>query len=79
MKRYHIRVPFAGYFYATVEAENEKDAKEAALDAAGNSKISAFDNVEVGEWEVLKDLTRGNVLYAPLNSIEIDDVEDLDE
>lgn len=72
MKRYDILVPIAGHAYVQVEAENEEQAKELALEEV---TIKDIEN-----WEPLEHFNRGNVCYCPSPwEIEITDIEDLDE
>lgn len=66
---YGVRVPIAGHAYIEVEAENEEEAKEKAMN---NTTI---DDIE--EWEALDRFNQGNVCYCPDPwEIEIEELED---
>jgi hypothetical protein len=74
MATYSVKLPFAGYLSVEVEADSEEDAVSKAMNDA------SLDDVE--EWETFTHIVQGNVLYAPINTPEvelIDDGEDEDE
>ena len=74
MATYSVKLPFAGYLSVEVEADSEEDAVSKAMNDA------SLDDVE--EWETFTQIVQGNVLYAPINTPEvelIDDGEDEDE
>lgn len=68
MSNYLVTVPLVGYTYCEVEAENEEDAKEKALDICCD-----FDNenVEVGEFYGVEHVNKGNVCYHPMWDMEV--------
>lgn len=57
MPIFHVTVPIAGHASLTVEAENEKDAIDAAMDQVTKNDIE--------EWEALPMFHQGNVCYCP--------------
>jgi len=59
MKTYTVKVPIVGVAYIDVEAENEEDAITKAIDEI------EYDHVE--EWEAVRRITQGNILYATHN------------
>jgi len=68
-----VMVPVAGYYTIEVEAENIEDAKEIAFD------VDIFDKnskAELCEFDYFEKLSDGNVLYAPLIEINIQEIED---
>jgi hypothetical protein len=67
MKKYNVTIPIAGHAYVEVEAENEEDAKEKAMDKTTTDI----------EWEYLDQFNKGNVCYCP-SPWEIE-VEEIDE
>lgn len=71
-REYEVIVPIAGHACITVIANSEDEAIERAL---GEVDI---DNIE--SWEALRDITRGNVCYAPTWSASAeafgDEIED---
>lgn len=74
MKIYELRVPFAGEMYVSVEAETEKEAINKAFDAGmllQVDDIEGIEDAEVSEWQLLKKIAEGNVLFAPLNNFEV--------
>ncbi len=77
MATYEVKIPFAGYVIATVDAVGEDQAKDRAYELSGFSiSFDHPDDADVGEVEMMDEITRGNVCSAPLNSISIEKVED---
>ena len=68
MKNYEVMIPVTGYIYVDVEAENEDEA----VDMAMQSDDISLDNI--AEWEVHRHVIQGNVCYALLNSVEVEEV-----
>lgn len=68
MKRYSVILPIAGYACLEVEAESEKEALDAAMDAV------TTDDIE--EWEALEQIVEGNVFHGNQNKFEIELIED---
>lgn len=68
MAKYLVTIPMAGYVQIEVEAEDESSAESAAFEAG-----ATFDDIV--EWDIYKKLTRGNVLYAPMNEIEVEEYD----
>ncbi len=67
--KYGISMPFTGYVYKEVEAENEDEA----LANFYNSEIT-IDDAE--EWDTCQFVTTGNVTHAILNNMIIEELED---
>lgn len=71
MKTYNVIIPIAGHAHIQVEADNEEQAKELAMDKA------TIDDLE--DWECLEQFNRGNVCYCPAPweiEVECEDYED---
>ncbi len=72
MKTYNVIIPIAGHAYIQVEADNEEQAKEIAMEKA------TLDDLE--DWECLDEFNRGNVCYCPTPwEIEVECEYDEDE
>ena len=69
MNKYNVFVPIAGYVQIEVEAENEKDT----IDKAFEQGCSAED---ISEFDMFEHIAQGNVLHAPMNSIEVEEIKD---
>jgi hypothetical protein len=65
MKEYVVSVPICGYAVVTIEAENEKEAIEKALDTVELSDTES--------WEALEHITEGNCFNGPMNDIEVEE------
>lgn len=77
MKEYTVKVPIAGFIEVVLEAVNDKEASEMAIEIASKA-ISGFTIKEefygvVNEWELdcFQMIQQGNVFYAPCSRIEI--------
>jgi hypothetical protein len=57
MKKYRVDLPIAGYISLEVDAENEDDAIEKALD-------SEWTHDDIQELDAYKRLVQGNVCYT---------------
>lgn len=57
MKTYDVMIPFAGHLSIQVEAKDEKDAIQVAMDEA------TLEHVE--SWEALEQFNQGNICYCP--------------
>lgn len=70
--RFGVTVPIVGYSYVSVEAENEEEAKEKAID-----KSCDFDNEDVDVMEIygVEKVAEGNVLNHPFWNIEVEKQE----
>ena len=67
MKEYEVRLPIAGFVVVSVEANDETEA----LNKAMNSDISTDD---IEEWDVYEYITQGNVFYGSLNEYEVNEI-----
>jgi len=75
MKTYSVQIPVTGSVIVTVEAENAKAAEEAAWDQAGFGIVLDNPNVcEAGDFELHKQVMRGNVCYAMCNDVNVEEV-----
>jgi hypothetical protein len=79
MPRFTVFIPCTGSISVELEAENEDQAKEKALEAPWTmDKIStengqALDGMtaHIYEWEMHKQITKGNAFYGVQNEIEV--------
>lgn len=74
-KTYYVQVPIAGSLIFTVESEDEAAALDAVWNMDWSLNIETKESVELGEFELMEHVTRGNVCHAPLNSVDIEEVE----
>ena len=75
MKVYQVTIPIAGSIYVDVEAEDEEEAKEKALNRSWSISLTSDDNsVSLGELEPLEHICQGNVCFAPVWDIEAEEV-----
>ena len=67
MKKYTVTIPITGGMHISVEAENEKEAKQKAFDRIDN------EGSECGEleWEYTERVAYGNVCMAMYFEINI--------
>lgn len=74
--KFDVTVPIVGYSYVTVEADNEEEAKEKALD-----QCCDFDNenVDIAEIYGVEKVAEGNVVYHPFFNIEVEKLEENNE
>lgn len=69
MPTYTVIIPMAGHLIVEVEAKDEAEAKEKALDEASIEHLEG--------WEALEQFTEGNVCYCPSPwEVEVDKVAD---
>lgn len=66
MKEYDVKVPITGFMVITVDAENEEDAIEKALEYD-----YSYEDVE--EWSAVRKVSEGNVFYGYINEAEVID------
>ena len=71
-KTWSVTLPITGYVIAEVEADNEKQAIEEALNADIYS-----DNIE--EWGVREKIIEGNVFHGIQNEAEAELIDDEEE
>ena len=58
MKReYHVTVPIGGHAFLTVVADSEEAAIERAMEEV------TLEHIE--DWDVMREVNRGNVCYFP--------------
>jgi hypothetical protein len=73
MRKFSVVIPIAGQIYAEVEAENEKEAINKALD--GDYKTE-----DIEEWQTYRKLHSGNVCHISTAwEAEAEDVGAADE
>jgi hypothetical protein len=65
-------------FIVTVEADDEKAARQAALSADVELVVSGED-VQDWEWAAHERITQGNVLYARYNEMTVEKEDDEEE
>lgn len=68
--KYTVKVPIVAVCYVSVEADNEEEA----IDKAMNSDDLILDNVE--EWEALEHIVTGNVINTYNGDIEVFEEEE---
>jgi hypothetical protein len=61
MKTYLVTIPIGGHVTVEVEAEDEKQAVEAAL-----VKNLSTEDIDSATWETFERINSGNVCYFPL-------------
>lgn len=66
MKEFCVTVPICGYAVIMVEAENEEEAKQKALEG----RIT-IDDIE--SWEPLEQIVEGNCFNGMQNEIEAEE------
>ena len=66
MRDYEVRIPIAGVYFTTVQAESAEEALNIAFDEAEN----ILDEDHLEQIDLHKHLVRGNVSYAPLTHAE---------
>lgn len=65
MTEYCVQVPICGYAVVMIEAENEKEAIEKAIE---NVELSDMES-----WEALEHVVEGNCFNGLLNDIEVEE------
>ncbi len=73
MKLYTVKVPIVAVCYVDVEAENEKEAIEKAME----SEDLSLENVE--EWEAFEHIVQGNVIYTYNGDAEVVEEQEIEE
>jgi hypothetical protein len=68
-KKWMVTLPLTGTITVQVEAENERDAIDTALEGGD------FKTENINEWEVVRQIVRGNVFSGLMNSAEAEEVE----
>lgn len=79
MAKFYVEVPFAGYVSVEVEADSAEGAIDKAIEEACHLNISPSKDgigVEIMEWDVLHDIVRGNVCYAPRSHASAEEISD---
>lgn len=69
--KFIVSIPLVGAIHIEVTAESEGAAKDAAWDAYNDHGELAGDI----EWELVDEVTSGNVSHAPLNETEVNKVK----
>lgn len=77
-KEYEVSLPIAGIMTMVIEANSEKEAQEIAENAAWCiGPVDLIDEPKISEAIIneidsYRRIVQGNVLYAPLNQIEVE-------
>ena len=71
MKRFGVTMPITGYFYKEVEAETEEEALEKICE-------DGYCDEDICEMDIHENVVQGNVFYGVLNSMEIEDLGEVD-
>jgi hypothetical protein len=76
MPTYLVTFPVVGGLTFTVDAENEKSAVEKAWEIDWGAEITGPNEhgIEFVDLDRVEVVSRGNVCYAPINKIEVEDV-----
>lgn len=67
MNTYNVRIPITGVVDVEVEAENEDEAIEAAM----QKEVSTDD---ITEWETCRQIVQGNVFNGHTNEVDVSEV-----
>ncbi len=73
MPSYLATIPIAGYLQVEV------DGDETGIESEEEAIAYAIDNAtleDIAEWSTYERIVQGNVLYAPVNEIEVEVLED---
>jgi hypothetical protein len=73
MPKYDVILPLTASVIIRVDAENEKQAIENALE--GNLNIEVSGDFDLYECELHKHITQGNVFYGVCNEAYVEEVE----
>ncbi|EPZ47610.1 hypothetical protein [Alicyclobacillus acidoterrestris] len=71
MKTYIVEIPLTGYVSVEVEAESEQEAIDRAFEEA------QLEHIE--EWDLHRQIVRGNVFSGLRNEIHVEEIDDDDE
>lgn len=66
-KRYYVQIPLTAVVGVEVEATNEKEALEVAIESA------TLNDIE--EWDMHEIVCEGNVYHGLINRYEIEEIE----
>lgn len=69
MTKWIVTVPITGYVTVTVEAEDEEEAIEKAMECDVST-----DDIE--QWDMTDHIVQGNVFYGIQNEAEAEKVDD---
>ena len=70
MPKYLVTIPICGSVTVEVEAENEEEAKELALES---EQVNDFDRIE---YDVVEHIVEGNFFFGSCNSIDIQEADE---
>jgi hypothetical protein len=73
-KTYDVKVPFSGYVYVQVEAQNKEEAEEKGYKEACDG-INTADKLwnSIEEWDFYKKIVEGNICYASQWEVEAEE------
>lgn len=71
MKIYYVSIPIAGYISQTVEYNDDEDPTEDEIIETALEQDWNYEDIE--ELNTYQKICNGNVCYASLNQIEIDE------
>lgn len=83
VKTYQVLIPLVGSILVEVEAENAELAEEKAFasDFTVNLKkdedqtATGILDVELNELDLVRQVVRGNICYAPTREVSVDEVD----
>lgn len=80
MKRSTVLVPVVGFLEVTVDHDSSLSTKDIINKALFMAcfDVSGTENVEPGDFEVLKAVGTGNTCHAPICNAEVLSTEDLE-
>ena len=67
MTLYTVRIPITGYVSALIDADDEDEALEKAMDCD-------YDYTDIEEWDITETIVQGRVFYGFLNNAEVEEV-----
>lgn len=81
MNKYNVAVPFTGVMIIELEAENEKSAKDLAIDFGESIEIDVKSPnkeiyVELSQLEFCEQIVKGNVFFGCQNEIDVELIEE---
>ena len=71
-KEYFVSVPFSGYISVAVKADSEEEAKDQAFEVDFDINFKSR-NSELVELELHERIVQGNVCYAVLREVEVEE------
>ena len=67
MTLYTVKIPITGYISALIDADDEDEALEKAMDCD-------YENTDIEEWDITETIVQGRMFYGILNNAEVTEV-----